>query len=60
MHFWLQLTPYTKPAQERVSTIITFTVATSRNEALLLKVLSCQPFYVTYKIMIISLMSMNY
>jgi len=56
----LKLAPYTKPAQERVSTIITITVATSRNDALLLKVLSYQSFYVTYKITEISLMSMNY
>jgi len=47
----LKSTPYTKPAQDRVSTIITFTVAASRNEALLLKVLSYQSLYVTYKIM---------
>jgi hypothetical protein len=51
MFFWLKLTPYTKKAQDGVSTIITFTFTASLNEALLLKVLSYQSLYVTYKIM---------
>jgi hypothetical protein len=50
IYFRLKLTPRTKPAQDRVSTIITFNVA-AYNEALFLKVLSYQSLYVTYKIM---------